>query len=151
MNYNTEEWLSIRVSADKLIYCKTRTLSRSKFSFQWAMEVFFEEGGCLLSLSLPLWEILAEFSRSRKRSSRRRQNWDRKAVAKGCWTALLCSLPTMQAFFKERASYLTDISQNSRPDNGGSAISRDESKTFVRSKNGTIVRIVEWSFLLNEL
>lgn len=51
--------------------------------------------------------------------------------------------PTMQAFFKERASYLTDISQNSRPDNGGSAISRDESKTFVRSKNGAIVRIGE--------
>lgn len=45
MNYNTEEWLSIRVNADKLIYCKTGTLSRSKFpfSFQSAVQVFFED------------------------------------------------------------------------------------------------------------
>ena len=53
MNYNTEEWLSIRVNADKLIYCKTGTLSRSKFpfSFQSAVQVFFEDV-FFLSLSL---------------------------------------------------------------------------------------------------
>lgn len=53
MNYNTEEWLSIRVNADKLIYCKTGTLSRSKFpfSFQSAVQVFFED---VFSLSFSL-------------------------------------------------------------------------------------------------
>lgn len=48
MNYNTEEWLSIRVNADKLIYCKTGIISvEVPVLFPISCASIFR--GCLLS------------------------------------------------------------------------------------------------------
>lgn len=128
MNYNTEEWLSIRVNADKLIYCKTRTriisveVGRSPL---FPMKVFFEEGGCLTSERnsrgiQPIAEkILKTETKLRSKSSSCGEKLSNE------FSSVLFQ-PTMQTFFNP---LLSDISQNSRPDNGGSTISRDESKT----------------------
>lgn len=152
MNYNSEEWLSIRVNADKLIYCKTRTLSRWKLdvpvSFRWAMEVFFEEGPSV-SFSIEKFSRNSADRGKFLETGTKLKSKNRSARVKGS----VCSLPTNCADIFQGKIPILPI-PISRPNSAQwqfRPIGNFSRRKQNWSKNGSADRRMIFPFLLDEL